>query len=180
MNKSSAAVHSSDSQQSKRRVILTFSKEYLKFSAAHFTVFSATERERLHGHNFTVSAELEVVVGENGFANNYRVYKDELKSCCSELDEYLLLPGHSPYLQVSERGSSIHVTFNSEEMQFLASDTKVLPIQNTTVEEFSYYLLQRLLSSEVFSDSSVQTLSVSVASGPGQAGKSSWRQGDDS
>ena len=38
---------------------IELSKEYLKFSAGHFTVFSATERERLHGHNFSVSALTE-------------------------------------------------------------------------------------------------------------------------
>ncbi len=179
MNKSAAVVYSTDSFNSKRRVTLTFSKEYLKFSAAHFTVFSATERERLHGHNFTVSAELDVIVGENGFASNYRVYKDELKRCCAELDEYLLLPGNSPYLNVSENDAFIYATFDGEEMQFLKSDTKVLPIQNTTVEEFSFYILQQLLNTDVFSDSSVKAMSVSVASGPGQEGKSYWHDGDD-
>ena len=33
-------------------------KEALKFSGAHFTIFSATDRERLHGHNFRVRAEV--------------------------------------------------------------------------------------------------------------------------
>ncbi len=42
------------------------SKEYLKFSAAHFTIFSATERERLNGHNFRVSAKITEPVGPNG------------------------------------------------------------------------------------------------------------------
>ncbi len=178
MNNNSEHSHSTDIQSAQRSVILTFSKEYLKFSAAHFTVFSATERERLHGHNFTVSAELEVIVGDNGFASNYRVYKDELKSCCSELDEYLLLPGNSPYLTVSDSDRYFYVTFNGEEMQFLKADTRVLPIRNTTVEEFSYYILQQLLASDVFSDGSITALSVCVGSGPGQEGKSCWQRKD--
>ena len=35
---------------------LYIDKESHKFSAAHYTIFSATERERLHGHNYSVSA----------------------------------------------------------------------------------------------------------------------------
>ena len=41
-------------------------KEDIKFSAAHFTVFSATERERLHGHNFHVGLSVTAPVGSNG------------------------------------------------------------------------------------------------------------------
>ncbi|EQD50251.1 hypothetical protein B1A_13514, partial [mine drainage metagenome] len=36
-----------------RSVEVDLSKERMKFSAGHFTVFSASERENLHGHNFT-------------------------------------------------------------------------------------------------------------------------------
>ena len=37
---------------------LYIDKESHKFSAAHYTIFSATERERLHGHNYVVVVEL--------------------------------------------------------------------------------------------------------------------------
>ncbi|KAJ1474389.1 hypothetical protein T484DRAFT_1832500 [Baffinella frigidus] len=33
-------------------------KEDMKFSAAHFTVFSAKERERLHGHTHAVKVQV--------------------------------------------------------------------------------------------------------------------------
>jgi hypothetical protein len=47
------------SQLSKdRRTVIEIQKEYLHFSAAHFTIFSATVRENLHGHNFHVGAQL--------------------------------------------------------------------------------------------------------------------------
>ena len=33
-------------------------KEAMKFSAGHFTIFGPDRREPLHGHNFTVKAEI--------------------------------------------------------------------------------------------------------------------------
>ena len=85
---------------------IELSKEYLKFSAAHFTIFSATERERLHGHNFKVAAKLTAPVGDNGMCFSYRIFKDKLESLCLELDEYMLLSANSPHLRISEEGAN--------------------------------------------------------------------------
>ena len=41
---------------------LELCQEEMKFSAGHFTILSATERERLHGHNFTVYVAITGVV----------------------------------------------------------------------------------------------------------------------
>jgi 6-pyruvoyltetrahydropterin/6-carboxytetrahydropterin synthase len=80
-----------------RLATLYIDKEAHKFSAAHYTIFSATERERLHGHNFSVSAMIAAPMGENGFAADYNVYKRRIKTLCDELDEYLILPANSPH-----------------------------------------------------------------------------------
>ena len=48
-------------------------KEYLHFSAAHFTVFSATERERLHGHNWRIGALITGPVGDDGLCFDYDI-----------------------------------------------------------------------------------------------------------
>ena len=41
---------------------IELSKEYLNFSAGHFTIFSATERENLHGHNFQVRGAVTAAI----------------------------------------------------------------------------------------------------------------------
>ena len=46
---------------------LHIDKQAHKFSAAHFTIFSETDRERLHGHNYGVSARIVAAMGDNGF-----------------------------------------------------------------------------------------------------------------
>ncbi|MCB1853868.1 MAG: 6-carboxytetrahydropterin synthase [Pseudomonadales bacterium] len=152
---------------------LYIDKERHKFSAAHFTIFSATERERLHGHNYSVSARIVAPMGPNGFAADYNLYKSRLAALCEELDEYLLLAGESPYQQVEEEGACYRVRFADQEMRFLRSDTLVLPIRNATVEEFSRYLLQRLQRLSAADD--LREIELCVASGPGQKGCATWR-----
>ncbi|MFK8042063.1 6-pyruvoyl trahydropterin synthase family protein [Congregibacter sp.] len=155
-----------------RLATLYIDKESHKFSAAHYTIFSATERERLHGHNYSVSAMIAAPMGDNGFAADYNVYKRRIKALCDELDEYMVLPEHSPYQSVVEDGENYRVIFNGEELQFLRSDTLLLPIVNATVEEFAHYLLRRML--EESAGEAIAELQVCVASGPGQKGCASW------
>jgi 6-pyruvoyltetrahydropterin/6-carboxytetrahydropterin synthase len=160
-----------------RLATLYIDKESHKFSAAHFTIFSATERERLHGHNYSVSAKIVAPLGDNGFAADYNVYKRRLKALCDELDEYLILAADSPHQTVEDSGDCYRVLFNGEQMHFLKSDTRVLPIVNATVEEFSHYLLQRLLAASA--DEALAEVCLCVASGPGQRGCAEWRAIDE-
>ena len=156
---------------------LYIDKESHKFSAAHYTIFSATERERLHGHNYSVSAMIAAPMGDNGFAADYNVYKNRIKTLCDELDEYMILPEHRPHQAIEEDGDNYRVRFNGEEMSFLKSDPLVLPLRNATVEEFSHLLLARLL---VLSGSDViAEVQLCVASGPGQKACARWSAMDE-
>lgn len=156
-----------------RLTTLYIDKESHKFSAAHYTIFSATERERLHGHNYSVSARIVAPMGENGFSADYNVYKTRLKALCDSLDEYMLLAADSRFQRIEEDGQYYRVNFAEDEMLFLKADTLVLPIRNATVEEFSHYLLQQLIEDSGVED--LREVELCVASGPGQKGCSIWR-----
>ncbi len=155
---------------------ITLAKEYLKFSAGHFTLFSATERERLHGHNFSVKASFRAPVNENGLCFDYGAMKNCLAEVCATLDEYMLLPGRSPYLLLTEDEACIHLVFNGVKMQFLKADTRVLPLTNISVEELSAYLLSLLIKEPIIEESGVDWIEVAVSSGPGQWGSSQWQR----
>lgn len=157
-----------------RLTTLYIDKESHKFSAAHYTIFSALERERLHGHNYSVSVRIVAPMGNNGFAADYNVYKSRLAGLCDSLDEYMLLAGDSPYQQIEEKGVYYRVIFNGAEMLFLRADTLILPIRNATVEEFSHYLLGKLLEASEGED--LREVELCVASGPGQRGCSVWHR----
>lgn len=152
-------------------------KEDMKFSAGHFTVFSATVREDLHGHNYNVYASFETEIGDEGLAFDYRDYKDVIGKLCANLDETVILAGNCKYLKISEEGGYYHVQFNDETMIFLRRDVTILPITNVTVEELSNYLLQQLIAdTSSLRKNKISAIVVKVFSGPGQCGSSSWKK----
>jgi 6-pyruvoyltetrahydropterin/6-carboxytetrahydropterin synthase len=153
---------------------LHIAKERHKFSAAHFTIFTATERERLHGHNYAVSARIVAAMGDNGFAADYNVYKDRLQQLCDALDEYLLLPARSPHLQIVEDGINYRVQYDQDVMQFLRKDTIILPVCNVTIEELAFYLLDQLRAA--CGDEDVRELELAVSSGAGQSASALWQR----
>ena len=160
-----------------RLTTIHIDKESHKFSAAHFTIFSATERERLHGHNFSVSARIVAPVDDNGLTGDYAVYKQHIKRLCDTLDEYTIIPLHSQYLSIDEEGNYFRVRHNQDTLLLLKSDTLLLPVRNTTVEDLSQYLLETLVEDGDFLEAQdIREIEVMVSSGPGQTGSSLWQR----
>lgn len=161
---------------SQRLTTIEIDKDYQKFSAAHFTIFSATERERLHGHNFKVKASFVAEVGDNGMCVDYSQLKKKVQQVCNALDEYTLIAGDSPYLRVETQGQYYHVHFADELMLLLKSDTLLLPVRNTTVEDLSDYILQQIVADEAFKAlCPIRQIDIWVSSGPGQNGMTRWQ-----
>ena len=151
---------------------LHIDKQAHKFSAAHFTIFSSTERERLHGHNYGVSARIVAKMGENGFSADYNLYKRCLQKLCDAHDEYMLLPGTSPWLTIAEENSEYYATFAGKTLRFPVDETLVLPIVNVTVEALAHYLLDLVLTEGGLGD--LTELELFVTSGDGQTSSASW------
>lgn len=156
-----------------RLTTLYIDKEAHKFSAAHFTIFSAQERERLHGHNYSVSARIVAPMGPNGFSADYNVYKNRIARLCKPLDEYMLVAGDSPFQTIAMEGEEVWVTFADRTLKFFRDETRVLPVVNVTVEELAHYLLGELM--EESSGEGLVEVELGVSSGPGQTGSAIWR-----
>src|SRR4051812_33019918 len=88
-----------------RLATLQLHREAISFSAGHFTILSPTERETLHGHNYSVSATFQVLLHENGMSFDYRYYKNILASICKKIALRFLLPGKSQYLRIEDAGN---------------------------------------------------------------------------
>jgi len=157
-----------------RTTTIELYKEEMKFSAGHFTIFSATQRENLHGHNFSVYVALEGVVGDNGMLADYGVYKRWIIDRCKLWNETFLLPGESPHLIIERSDQHVTALFNGERIPFLHRDVTVLPAKNITHEE-----LARLFGEGLCADTArlqqdrIVGVVVKCASGPGQ--EASWR-----
>jgi 6-pyruvoyltetrahydropterin/6-carboxytetrahydropterin synthase len=165
-----------------RPVISTIeiSKEYLHFNAAHFTIFSATEREDLHGHTFYATAEIDSPVGDDGLAFDYNLIKTRLESLCDELDEKVLLPERSPYLRLEQTDDYLVACFASERIPFLPRDVLTLPVRNITVEELAPWFLERLRAEPAIAGLAITRLLLRVSSGPGQWAGAEWTLAGDS
>jgi len=158
------------------RTTIEITKDYLHFSAAHFTIFGAGSRENLHGHNFDVSCSLDTVIGEDGLAFDYNVVKDRLMALCDELDERVLIPELSPHLRLVDDGDYLTVLFGAERIPFLKRDVLTMPIRNATVEEFARWFTARLAADAELAREPIESLTVKVSSGPGQWASSRWEK----
>ena len=155
-------------------ISIDIAKEYLHFSAAHFTVFSATERENLHGHNFQVEASLRGRVGDDGLCFDYNIVKTRLKALCDALDEVVLLPGRCPHLDIRVADAYTVAAFNDERLPFLHRDVKVLPVRNVTVEELARWMIGELTADREIAALPVSAIELRVSSGAGQWARATW------
>lgn len=150
-------------------------KEEFAFSAGHFTIFSATEREHLHGHNYYVSVTFHIKIEQNGLAFDYRIYKKKIQQLCDQVDRKFLLPANSPYLKLEEQNDYWIGHFNQQKLPFLKSDAIILPLSNITIEELSEWFLQGLLKEEeTLKMNGILGLEVNVYNGPGQSAGALW------
>jgi 6-pyruvoyltetrahydropterin/6-carboxytetrahydropterin synthase len=118
-------------------------KDYLKFSAAHFIAYRGF-RERLHGHNYRVSIALHGQLGPQGYVVDFGVVKRIARRLCDRLDEHVLIPERSDCLTVREDGPSVVVQYEGDEFRFPRGDVQLLPIVHTSVEELAQYLAGEL------------------------------------
>lgn len=147
---------------------IEISKDYLHFNSAHFTIFSATEREDLHGHTFYVRAYVTSPVDANGLAFDYNILKTKIRSLCDELDEKVLLPERSPHLELTREGDYLVACYGHERLPFLPRDVRTLPVRNITVEELAPWFLDRLAGDSEVRAQNIVSLELQVSSGPGQ------------
>lgn len=152
-------------------------KESMKFSAGHTTIFSATEREPLHGHMYGVYLALSTLVEENGMTFDYRYYKKRIHVLCGQLNQTFLMPQFSPFLQYSQDEDYYYFTFNHKKIPFLKEDVTLMPLTNITVEELSRWFVNELISEpEELIRHRIEHIVVKVSSAPGQSASHSWHR----
>ena len=147
---------------------IEISKDYLHFNSAHFTIFSATEREDLHGHTFYVRAYVTSPVDDNGMAFDYNILKTRIMALCDHLDEKVLLPERSPHLTLADEDGYLVARYADERLPFLPRDVRTLPVRNITVEELAPWFLDALLADSDVAAQNIRRLEIQVSSGPGQ------------
>lgn len=153
-----------------RQYSVVVTKDYLKFSAAHFMAYPGF-RERLHGHNYQLTVRVEATLGPDGYVLDFGTVKRCAKALCDELDERVIVPGKSDCVTVREAEGTVEMlTEEGDRFVCPAADCRVLPIVHSSAEELAAYLMERLraaLAVEVPARA-IRILEVGVAEAPGQ------------
>ena len=118
-------------------------KDYLKFSAAHFIAYPGF-REPLHGHNYRVSVAVHGPLGPQGYVVDFGLVKRIARRLCDQLDERMLIPAKSDSLTVREQDDVVVVRYEEDEFRFPRGDVLLLPIVHTSAEELAQYLAGEL------------------------------------
>ena len=150
------------------RFTLRLAKGDFKFSAAHFTLFSATEAEPLHGHNYRVLVE---VGGDEldalGLLIETGILKRRIRELLVGLDDRVLLPERSPLLTISVQDGSVDCRYADRAYRFPEREVVLLPLVNVTME-----LLARLVWRQLADDleaASASHLAVEIEETDGQS-----------
>ncbi len=148
-------------------------KQYLSFSVAHFLIFPDGSAERLHGHNYRVYVEVEAQLSRFGLVIDFQHIKPIVRALCDELDEHWIVPGEHAELRYEVLGDGgVEVRYRERVYRAPIEDVLVLPINNTSAENFASYLgreLRRRLEAE-FEELALHRMRVAVEETPGQRG----------
>jgi 6-pyruvoyltetrahydropterin/6-carboxytetrahydropterin synthase len=144
------------------------------FSAAHFITF-ADHCERLHGHNYHVTAEIAGPLDENHLVIDFLQVRAKLLEITTELDHYVLLPTQHPQIRVEENGGEVTATFAERHWVFPSGDCRLLPVANTTSELLAAHIGKRLFDALGGGTSRIERMSVGVDECDGQIGVWKWQ-----
>jgi 6-pyruvoyltetrahydropterin/6-carboxytetrahydropterin synthase len=143
-------------------------KGNLSFSAAHFISFGG-KCERLHGHNYAVSAILAGNLTEDRYVFDFVELKKTIRRICDRLDHHFLLPMQSQHLDIKEADGEWEIRFENKRYVFPAEDVLVLPVDSITAERLAEYVCGQLIDSVKEQERlSLTSITVGVEEAPGQ------------
>ncbi len=133
------------------------------------TVFSATQKEALHGHNYRVS--IEIVLTERGVTNSipFAEIKEPVRSLCNGWHEKVLVPEKNPHLREASPTTGRFILCGKT-YQIPPDELVWLPITNITCEALSILLRSKIMEilHPFFNDGRVRNIIVTVWESEGQ------------
>ena len=121
---------------------LFVSKADFKFGCAHFIAHSGF-RERLHGHNYTLSVKLtgSEEICSDGYVVDFGDIKKETRAICKLLNERFLCPMKSKSMKITEEGAQLCLRCeDGAYFSFPKEDCVELPIFHSSAEELSHWI----------------------------------------
>ena len=152
------------------------SKDHLSFCSGHFISYEGDKCERLHGHNYRTSVEIEGALYENHYVFDFIALKQRSKAITDELDHRMMLATRNRLIQVEATDTRVEVRYRDREWVFPRGDCVLLPIENTTAELLARYIGNRLLADlQTHHQYQPKALRVEVEETIGQFATYEWR-----
>ena len=153
-------------------------KDHLVFCSGHFISYEGDKCERLHGHNYRATVEIEGRLDQNSYVFDFIALKHRTKAITDELDHRMMLATRNALIKIEETPRGIQVRYRDREWLFPRDDCVLLPIENTTAELLARYIAGRLLE-ELRKQHGYRprVLRVEVEENIGQSATYEWRAG---
>jgi 6-pyruvoyltetrahydropterin/6-carboxytetrahydropterin synthase len=132
----------------KETIKLRLYKQNFKFSAAHFLIFDKKSAEKLHGHNYQVSIDIEFkdTKDSKGYLIDFKILKSAILRLVNDWDESVLLPQKNTEMKFKQiKKNSLQVEFRDRYYCFPKNEVNLLPITNTSVEQLSELFTNKLI-----------------------------------
>ncbi len=131
-------------QHGQQQWLIHIRKDYLKFAAAHMTVFPDGSKESLHGHNYQVELTVELTKLALAQMLSYEVFKRALKTVCDRWDEKVLIAADNPRLEMLPAAAD-ECAFRLCGKRYVlpADEVMMLAVDNITAENLAELLFER-------------------------------------
>jgi len=145
------------------------SKSNLQFAASHFITYGG-KCELLHGHNYSLSLEIEGDLTSDGFVFDFVALKKIARTILETLDHRFLLAMKNPHLKLQQDATSWEIIYKDDRYVLPLRDVQTLPVDNVTAERLAEYIwgeVARVV--RTYGAVQLTTLTVGVEEAPGQA-----------
>ena len=154
---------------------LSIAKDYLKFAAAHMSIFPDGSKEHLHGHNYQVRFSL--VINDASFKRmiNFVELKRILVPILEEWDEKVLFAIANPHVKHQISESNVELVVCGKKYVLPSDEVVLLNIDNITTEALAAEVHRRysmaLKQSGAFTEDAlnvIESLEIEVIESRGQ------------
>src|SRR4051812_14974794 len=101
-----------------RQFQVRVTKDHLVFCSGHFISYEGDRCERLHGHNYRATVEIEGDLDVNYYVFDFIAIKKLTKAITDELDHYMMLPTKNRLISVEAGDVSVRVRYRDREWVF--------------------------------------------------------------
>src|ERR1700676_3257884 len=90
-------------------------KDYLVFCSGHFISYEGDRCERLHGHNYRTTVEIEGELDENHYVFDFITIKNLTRAITDDLDHRMMLPTRNSFIRLEIGPHSTQVRYRERE-----------------------------------------------------------------